>query len=73
MLNIIENIKRKSPQERFLLVIGLLFFVIYVIFGVIIILWKNFPISLQPKWRITLGIVLIIYGFTRLLRVFKQN
>ncbi len=67
----IKNIQKKSPQERFLLVIGLLFFMIYVIFGFIIIFWKRFPINLQPHWRITLGIVLIVYGFTRLIRVFK--
>jgi hypothetical protein len=69
--NIITNIKKKSPQERFLLVIGLLFFIIYVIFGVIIILWKNFPVALQPHWRITLGCVLIAYGFTRIMRVLR--
>ncbi len=71
LANIISNIKKKSPQERFLLVIGVMFFIIYVILGIILILWKNFPIALQPKWRYTLGAILIIYGFTRIIRVFK--
>jgi uncharacterized membrane protein (DUF485 family) len=71
LANNIKNIQKKSPQERFLLVIGLLFFVMYVILGFIIIFWDRFPIHLQSHWRITLGIVMIVYGFTRLIRVFK--
>jgi uncharacterized membrane protein (DUF485 family) len=68
-----ENQQKKSPKERFLFVIGLLFFVIYLAMGLIIIFWKDFPIALQPSYRIALGIVLILYAFARFFRYYKRN
>jgi len=69
----ISNYKKKSLRERFLLFIGILFFLIYLTFGVIVIMWKNFPFRISSNYRIALGIVLIVYSFTRLLRVFNSN
>jgi hypothetical protein len=68
-----NNFQKKSLQERFLLFIGILFFLIYLTFGIIVILWEQFPIRLQPSYRIALGILLIIYGFFRFYRTFNTN
>ena len=69
----IENIRKKSPKERFLLVIGILFFLIYLVLGLIVVFWKDMPIDLQPNYRLAFGVLLIVYSFTRLLRFFNSN
>ncbi len=69
----IINFKEKSLKERFLLVIGILFFLIYLGLGLIIIFWKEFPINMKPSYRIAFGIVLIVYSFFRFMRFFNSN
>lgn len=63
----------KSLKERFLLVIGLLFFLLYFVLGMIVIFWKNFPILMKPNYRIAFGVILIVYSFLRFLRFFNSN
>lgn len=69
---IVETIGKKSPKERFLLVIGILFFLIYLILGLAVIFWKALPINMPTNYRTAFGIVLIVYAFTRLIRFFKD-
>jgi len=74
MLNKIrESIEKKSPNERFLLVIGMLFFILYFVLGMILIFWKNFPIVMDTKYRIAFGLLLIVYSGFRFLRFFNNN
>ena len=70
---LVVNFKKKSLSERFLLILGLLFFAIYFILGVTIIFWKSFPILMETKYRVALGIVLIVYSILRFLRFFNSN
>ncbi len=68
------NFMKKSLKERFLLVIGMLFFLLYLGLGLIIIFWKSMPISMEPKYRIAFGLLLIVYSFIRFVRFFSiQN
>ena len=69
----IENFQKKSLKERFLLVIGILFFLIYLTLGLIIIFWKSLPLTLEYKYRIIFGILLIVYSFLRFLRFFNKE
>ena len=69
----IINFQKKSLKERFLLFIGILFFLIYLTLGIIIIFWEKFPIALETGYRIAFGILLIVYSFVRFLRFFKSN
>jgi uncharacterized membrane protein (DUF485 family) len=74
MLKIIfKNIQKKSLKERFLLVIGILFFLIYLILGLFIIFMKNFPIQMQFSYRLAFGILLIVYAFIRFVRIINDN
>ena len=66
-----RNITKKSPKERFLLIIGILFFMIYLVLGLIVIFWKEFPLALEPVYRMAFGVLLIAYAFVRFLRFFK--
>ncbi len=64
---------QKSPKERFLLVIGILFFLIYFVLGLIVIFWKKFPLDMPQNYRILFGIVLIVYAFLRFIRLLQNK
>ncbi|OCB75139.1 hypothetical protein [Flavobacterium crassostreae] len=70
---IIKNIQKKSPKERFLLVIGILFFVLYFVLGLFIIFMKNFPLAMARPYRIAFGILLISYAYIRFVRLINDN
>lgn len=70
---IVVNFKKKSLKERFLLVIGMLFFFLYLVLGLIFIFWKNIPITMQPNYRIAFGILLILYAYIRFTRFFATQ
>lgn len=70
---IYRNIQKKSLNERFLLVIGILFFLLYFILGLFIIFMKNFPIVMPMNYRIAFGALLIVYAFIRFVRIINDN
>jgi len=71
--NSIKDFQKKSLKERFLLVIGMMLFLAYLIFGLIFIFWKSMPIDMQPTYRIAFGVLLIVYSFIRFFRIFNSN
>lgn len=75
---ILHNNEKKSPKERFLFIIGILFFFVYLFMGLIVIFWEiifsaNFPIAMSSNYRITFGVLLIVYSFLRFYRFFNSN
>jgi uncharacterized membrane protein (DUF485 family) len=72
-MNFIEIIKKKSPNERFLLVLGIVLFLLYFVMGIIIIFWKNFPFRIDTQYRIAFGVLLIVYSFLRFVRLMNSN
>ncbi|MDI5888827.1 hypothetical protein QLS65_09815 [Flavobacterium sp. LB1P51] len=71
--NILNNIKKKSLKERFLLVLGILFFLVYLVLGLFIIFMKNFPLAMTPTYRIAFGVLLIVYASFRFFRIINDN
>ncbi len=71
--NSTENKEKKSLKERFFLVIGMVFFLVYLELGLAIIFWKNFPIDMNPSYRIAFGVFLIVYSFIRFYRIVHDN
>lgn len=69
----IDNFQKKSLKERFLLVIGMLFFLIYLTFGLVIIFWKEIPLTMSYTYRIAFGVILIVYSFLRFIRFFNKE
>ena len=69
----IQNFKKKSLKERFLFVIGMLVFTAYFILGLIFIFWKSMPIAMEAVYRISFGVLLIVYSFVRFFRIFNLN
>ena len=64
---------QKSPKVRFLLVLGIVFFLIYLVLGGAVIFWKKFPIDMPTPYRIAFGVLLIVYAFFRFIRLIQNN
>ncbi|OYX82104.1 MAG: hypothetical protein B7Y83_15950 [Flavobacteriales bacterium 32-34-25] len=73
LMRFITNMKKKSLKERFLLVIGILFFMIYLVLGLIILFMKDFPMDMPMNYRIAFGVLLIVYAFIRCWRIINDN
>lgn len=71
--NILNNIKKKSLKERFLLVLGILFFCLYLVLGLFIIFMNNFPLDMQPVYRVAFGLLLIAYASFRFFRIINDT
>ena len=69
----LDNFQKKSLKERFLLVIGMMFFLIYLTLGLIIIFWDELPLSMPYNFRIAFGVILILYSFLRFIRFFNKE
>jgi len=65
--------KKKSPKQRFLLVIGIFFFLVYLFLGLAVIFWKGLPLAMEYKYRVALGVVLIVYALIRFYRFYKSE
>ncbi|HEX8607827.1 MAG TPA: hypothetical protein VF679_04240 [Pedobacter sp.] len=72
MLNF-KSFQQKSPQQRFLFILGLVMFAFYMVFGVGLMVWKDLPVDIQPTYRILLGVILIVYGVIRFVRLINQK
>ncbi|RVT73172.1 hypothetical protein EOD40_15040 [Flavobacterium sufflavum] len=70
---IITNIKKKSLKERFLLVIAVLFFLIYLILGLMVLFMTNLPMNMPTNYRIAFGVLLIVYAIIRCVRIINDN
>ena len=79
MINrIIQNFKKKSLKERFLFVMGMSIFVSYFMLGLIFIFWNEIAVSkfvlkMDPIYRLSFGVLLIVYAFIRFFRIFNSN
>ncbi|UYW00629.1 hypothetical protein K5I29_08765 [Flavobacterium agricola] len=74
-MNFIEILKQKSPLQRFLFVLNLIFLILYVFMAVVLFVWKTMPVEIPYKSRVILGVILIIYAIIRFYRLslkFKQ-
>lgn len=67
--------RQKSPQKRFLLILGLAVFIIYFTLGMVIIFWEKFPllVGVEPMWRNVFAAFLIVYSLFRLVRVLQDK
>lgn len=71
--NLFDNFKKKSLIERFLLVITVSVFCAYFFIGIMVIFWSKLPFQMEMKYRIALGVVLIVYSIIRFLRFYNTN
>ena len=70
----LKTFQQKSPQQRFLFILGLVFFIVYLGLGLCLIFWKDIPyVDLKPNYRLLLGLLLIVYAGFRFYRIINQN
>ncbi|AOM76813.1 hypothetical protein BFS30_06325 [Pedobacter steynii] len=69
----LKTFKQKSPQQRFLFILGLVMFTFYLILGLLLIFWKDIPFEIQKTYRILFGLLLIAYAAIRFTRLINQK
>jgi len=69
------SFKQKSPQRRFLFIIGLVTFIACFTLGLMIIFWDKLieRLNMPVSERVILGSLLLIYSLIRFLRFFKAE
>jgi len=65
--------KQKSPQQRFLFILGLVMLLLYFALGTLLIFWKEIPFDITPTYRVLFGVMLIAYAILRFYRLIKQK
>jgi len=68
-----NSFRQKSPQQRFLSILGFVMFLFYTILGLTLIIWKDMPVPLERTYKVLLGCLLIVYGVFRFMRIFKND
>lgn len=68
-----NNKKQRSPNRRFLLVLGGAAFVCFLTLGLMVIFWDKFPLDLTRFQKIGFGSVLIIYSVIRFARLLRKD
>ncbi len=65
--------KQKSPQQRFLFILGLVMLSFYLALGALLIFWKDIPFDITPTYRILFGLLLIAYAILRFYRLINKK
>ncbi|HWK98581.1 MAG TPA: hypothetical protein VNQ55_01475 [Parapedobacter sp.] len=68
-----NNGRQKSPTKRFLSVLGLFMFGFYLVLGLFVIFWKDFPVELNSTYRVLFGVLLVVYSFFRFVRLWQNR
>lgn len=69
---IIENFKKKSLKERFLLVISLLNFIAFSVLGLLLLFWDKLKLNLPNNLQIIVGCLILLFGFLRFITQVKR-
>jgi len=64
---------QKSPIQRFLFVLGIVFFLLYFVLGFMLIFTNKIPLGITHNGRIILGVLVIVYGAFRFIRLLQNN
>ncbi|WP_379085750.1 hypothetical protein [Pedobacter sp. UC225_65] len=69
--------KQKSPQQRFLFILGLTMMLIYLGIGIVIIFFNSLlpidPEKFPKQYQVAFGVVLIVYAALRFGRLINQK
>ncbi|MFD2161913.1 hypothetical protein ACFSJU_05870 [Paradesertivirga mongoliensis] len=66
-----NNEIQKSPDKRFLFILGLLIFAAYLVLGIILLFFKNVLPQFENPYRTIFGIAVIVYAFFRFMRLMQ--
>lgn len=69
----IFNNKQKSLKRRFLLILGLVTFICFLAFGIMVMFWDSIAQQLPDYQRKIFGGMIIIYAILRFSRLLKKE
>lgn len=73
----LNQFKQKSPQQRFLFILGLFMILIFLSIGIILVFFSDMlnldPDKFPAKYRIAFAIVLVVYSAIRFGRIMNQK
>lgn len=73
MIQFIQKFKQKSPQQRFLFILGLVMFSFYLVLGLMFMFWDDMPFDIERKYRVAFAALLIVYAVIRFYRILKND
>ncbi|MDQ7947473.1 MAG: hypothetical protein REI78_07230 [Pedobacter sp.] len=69
--------KQKSPQQRFLFILGVVMMIVYLGIGILVIFFSDRlhidPDKFPASYRIAFGVLLIIYAIIRFSRLLNKK
>jgi len=45
----------------------------YLVLGLVVIFWKDFPLALDSTYRVLFGLLLVVYSFFRFVRLWQNR
>jgi len=45
----------------------------YLVLGLFVIFWKDFPVELNSTYRVLFGVLLVVYSFFRFVRLWQNR
>lgn len=73
----LNQFKQKSPQQRFLFILGLFMILIFLSIGIILVFFSDMlnldQDKFPTKYRIAFAIVLVVYSAIRFGRIMNQK
>jgi len=67
------NDREKSLTRRFLLILGIITFIAFLVLGLMIIFWDKFPLEMPKYQKVLFGSLIIVYDVIRVSRLFKKQ
>lgn len=68
-----NNNKQKSPQRRFLFILGVTVFISVTTFGLMVIFWDRMLPDMPKNQKAIFGVIIIVYAIIRFARLFKKE
>jgi hypothetical protein len=78
-MNLLNNLKQKSPIQRFLFILGLFLFLLFLSIGFVFIFWDNISglneleTKINSQQRLYFGILLVVYGTYRFIKLMNKK
>lgn len=72
-----SNFKQKSPQQRFLFILGLAMISIFLGLAIVVVFFGDLinldPVKFPQNYRIAFGVVLVVYAAIRFGRIISKK
>ncbi|MDQ8006343.1 MAG: hypothetical protein REI64_16190 [Pedobacter sp.] len=72
-----DSSKQKSPQQRFLLILGVAMIILFCTLAVVVAFFGDLinldPLKFPQEYRVAFAVVLMIYAAIRFFRILRDN